>query len=72
MKYKLTKEALKEATWDLTNPEVDPQTGGVTHTVTYKPDLQKVFLDFKEIRDTLNNDNIDYNYFLNVETAGHL
>ena len=54
MKYKLTKKALKEATWDLTDPEVDPKTGGITHTVKYKPDLNKAFLDFKEIRDTLN------------------
>lgn len=54
MKYKLTKKALKEATFDLTDPEVDPKTGGITHTVKYKPDLEKAFLDFKEIRDTLN------------------
>ena len=50
MKYKLTKKALKEATWDLTDPEVDPRTGGITHTVKYKPDLNKAFLDFKEIK----------------------
>ena len=54
MKYKLTKEALKEATWDLTNPKVDSQTGSITHTVTYKPDFQKAFRDFKSTRDTLN------------------
>ena len=54
MKYKLTKKALKEATWDLTDPEVDSQTGSITHTVTYKPDFQKAFRDFKSTRDTLN------------------
>jgi len=55
MKYKLTKEALKEATWSLTDPEVDPKTGGITHTVKYKPDFQKAFTSFKDARDTLNN-----------------
>ena len=53
MKYKLTKEALKEATWDLTDPEVDPRTGGITHTVKYQPDFKKAFTTFKDARDTL-------------------
>ena len=52
-KYIKNNPLLKEAAFKFTDPEVDPHTGAITHTVKYLPNFKKAYDDLEDAKNSI-------------------